>query len=179
MKTYHIVIPRPDLCDVDLAPPPPTGDPVLDAWTERTSALVERFNDVRGGSASADPGMAAWVVHATSDVLYERLGADASFDKLDPAALMGTVVRTLPAGVGTFAEVLRDFYAWLTAAGEIEAARGRYLSCYFETLLELHGSGPNGILPSRASRRATATLARRIAEARIRSEQRVARKPAA
>jgi hypothetical protein len=111
--------------------------------------------------------------------LYERLGADASFDKLDPGALMGTVVRTLPAAVATFAEVLHDFYVWLNTAAEIEATRGRYLACYFETLLELHGAGPNGMLPTRASRRATATLARRITEARMRTEERAARKPAA
>ena len=33
-------------------------------------------------------------------------------------------------------------------------------------------SGPNGIVPTRASRRATATLAHRITEARLRSEER-------
>jgi hypothetical protein len=35
------------------------------------------------------------------------------------------------------------------------------------------------MLPTRASRRATATLARRITEARMRTEERAARKPAA
>jgi len=179
MKTYHIVIPRPDLGDVDLVPPLPTGDAALDAWTDRTTALIDRFNDARHGSCDIDAGMVALVLHVTSDVLYERLGAQVSFDKLDPAALMGIVVRTLPAAVGTFAEVLRDFYGWLTKAGEIDAGRGHYLACYFETLLELHGAGPIGIQPTRASRRATATLARRIAEARIRNEQRATRKPAA
>jgi hypothetical protein len=126
-----------------------------------------------------DLALASMAVHSASDFVFERLGDDAAFDKLDPGAFMAVIVRSSPAHAGYFAAVLRDFYAFLIGIGEVDKARGQYLACYFETLVELHGSGPTGILPTRASRRATATLARRITEARLRSEDRARKKSAA
>jgi len=132
---------------------------------------------------------ACMVVYATAEFLLERQGGDTAqqppqwiergFDQLDPAAFVAVVVRALPEHVGSFAAVLRDFYVWLVATSQIDNRRGQFLACYFDTLIELHGSGPTGILPTRASRRATATLAHRITEARLRSEERARKKTAA
>jgi hypothetical protein len=151
--------------------------------------LIEGFTGCLDETNAYDRLKASMVVNATAEFLIERLGENASqqsppwiegsFDKLDPAAFIAVVVRSLPDHVGLFSEVLRDFYVWLVAAGEIDSQRGQYLACYFDTLIELHGSGPTGILPTRASRRATATLARRITEARLRSEERARKKTAA
>jgi hypothetical protein len=149
--------------------------------------LIEGFAaSLDATNAAYDRLKACMVVYATSEFLLERLTEDPAqqapqwveraFDKLDPAAFVAVVVRSLPDHVGLFSEVLRDFYVWLVATGEIDNRRGQFLACYFDTLIELHGAGPTGILPTRASRRATATLARRITEARLRSEERAARK---
>lgn len=139
---------------------------------ERTCRLAEDFADRDAGDVSYDPTTAALVIVITMEFIRERLGADATFEQLDPAALVAQLVRFAPSLIGDYAEVLRDFYTWLKATEQIDATRAQYLACYFDTLLELHGSGPTGILPTRASRRATATLARRITEARIRNDQR-------
>jgi hypothetical protein len=151
--------------------------------------LIEGFTGCLDETNPYDRLKAAMVVHATAEFLIERVGqnvalqspqwVEGAFDKLDPAAFVAVVVRSLPDHVGLFAEVLRDFYVWLVAAGEVDNRRGQFLACYFDTLIELHGSGPTGILPTRASRRATATLAHRITEARLRSEERAARKKTA
>lgn len=150
--------------------------------------LIEGFTGCLDETNAYDRLKAAMVVHATAEFLIERRDnvalqapewIEGAFDTLDPAAFIAVVVRSLPQHVGLFAEVLRDFYVWLVAAGEIDNRRGQFLACYFDTLIELHGSGPTGILPTRASRRATATLARRITEARLRSQERAANKKTA
>jgi hypothetical protein len=167
MTTYHLKI--------SLQAPSPTQQ----AWLDRTSALAEGFLAQVAGIDAIDLALGSMAVHSAADFLFERLGEEAAFDKLDPGAFMATVVRSSPAHVSYFAEVLRDFYAFLIGTGEIEKTRGQYLACYFETLVELHGRGAAAILPTRASRRATATLARRITEARLRSEERAASKKTA
>ena len=141
--------------------------------------LIECFAAATDDVAVYDRIMVSMILHTTADFLFERLGKDASFDKLDPAAFVAVIVRAAPIQVGSFAEVLRDFYGYLTTTLDHDPKRALYLACYFDTLLELHGVGPNGIVPTRASRRATATLARRITEARIRSEERARKKSAA
>lgn len=188
MKTHHPLIVRPGIYHLKLNPL--DGGASQRAWLDRTCFVVEGFTKSLDEADDAyDRVMASMVVHATADFLYERLGEEAEaqppewiesgFGKLDPAAFVAVIVRSLPSHVGLFSEVLRDFYVWLVAAGEIDGGRGQYLACYFDTLLELHGSGPTGILPTRASRRATATLARRITEARLRSQERARKRTAA
>lgn len=168
MTTYHLRIST-------LAP-----NPAEQPWLDRTAALTERFLELVDGAADAiDLALGSMAVHSAADFVFERLGEEAAFDKLDPGAFMAAIVRSSPAHACYFAAVLRDFYAFLVGIGEIDKARGQYLACYFETIVELHGSGPTGILPTRASRRATATLARRITEARLRSEDRTRKKSAA
>lgn len=167
----------------------PDGGASQYAWLRRACSLTERFAMIVVEPGPYDRMMATMVLYSTADFLFGRLGEEAArqpaawiesaFEKLDPAAFIAMIVRSVPGEVGAFAEVLRDFYAFLVGAGEIDRARGQYLACYFDTLLELHGAGPTGILPTRASRRATATLARRITEARLRSEERANKKSAA
>lgn len=167
MTTYHLRISTRALT------------PAQQAWLDRTSELTERFLALVEGGDAIDLALGSMAVHSAADFVFERLGSEASFDKLDPGAFMATVVRSSPAHTAYFAEVLRDFYAFLVGTSEIDKARGQYLACYFETLVELHGSGATAILPTRASRRATATLARRITEARLRSEERTSGKKTA
>lgn len=179
MKTHRARAEQPGIHPLRLGAS--NADAAERAWLERTRQLAEGFtaaSDARAPSSDAR-ALRSRVVRTTAGFLYERLGAEASFDKLDPAALIAVIVRTSPGHVGAFAEVLRDFYAWLVARAAIDGKRGQYLACYFDTLLELHGSGPAGIPPTRASRRATAILARRIAEARLCCEAREPKKPAA
>jgi hypothetical protein len=167
MTTYHLRISTLE------------STPAQQAWLDHTTALVERFLALVDGGDAIDLALGSMAVHSAADFVFERLGEEAAFDKLDPGAFMAVIVRSSPAHAGYFAAVLRDFYAFLVGTGEIDKALGQYLACYFETLVELHGSGPTGILPTRASRRATATLARRITEARLRSEDRTRKKSAA
>jgi len=174
MKTHHDALELPGLYHVRLASSADLTGQI--EWVEHTCMLVEGFASADDGTPVYDRVMASMVVHTTADFLFERLGHDSSFEKLDPAALIGLLVRTLPSHIGAFAEVLRDFYEYLKTTGELDAQRCQYLACYFDTLLELHGAGANGLLPTRASRRATATLARRITEARMRSAERALRK---
>jgi hypothetical protein len=167
MTTYHVRISTQE--------PSPTQK----AWLDRTTLLAEHFLALVEGGDAIDLALGSMAVHSAADFVFDRLGDEAAFDKLDPGAFMAAIVRSSPAHAGYFAAVLRDFYAFLIGMGEIEKARGQYLACYFETLVELHGSGPTGVLPTRASRRATATLARRITEARLCSEDRTGKKSAA
>ncbi len=167
MTTYHLKIST------------QVSSPAQQGWLDRTAVLVESFLALVEGADAIDLALGSMAVHSAADFLFERLGGQAAFDKLDPGAFMATIVRSSPAHTSYFSEVLRDFYAFLIGVGEIDKARGQYLACYFETLVELHGSGSTGILPTRASRRATATLARRITEARLRSEDRARKKSAA
>jgi len=110
------------------------------AWMERACELVDGFVDARQGHEGHEryDGMTIWLVlHSTADFLFDRLRGDACFERLDPGALIALIARVFPQDVRTVATVLCDFYRWLTESREITPARGRYLACYFETLLEL------------------------------------------
>lgn len=167
MKTHPNLLDRPGIYHVMLRAA--DGSPEQNAWLDLTCTRVEAFIHAREISSLALP-VVSMSVHATADFLFARFGGDADFALLDPAALIATMVREAPELVSEIAGTLAMFYEWLLEVGEIEAPRGRYLACYFVTLLELHGVGHARVQPTRASRRATATLARRIAEARVRTD---------
>jgi hypothetical protein len=160
MKTHHVALEREGIYHLRLEA---RLSPEHEAWLDRTCLLIERFVTACALSELARP-VASLTLHAASETLFERLGPSADFGKLDPGAFMAQLARSVPHLVGHAAGVLATFYDWLGTTGELDPRRARYLSCYFATLLELHGQS---VLPERTLRRATATLARHIAEARI------------
>jgi hypothetical protein len=164
MKTHHAALEREGLYHLRLEA---RLSPEHEAWLDRTCRLTARFVTDCALSELARP-VASLTLHAAAEALFERHGANADFGKLDPGAFMAQLARSVPHLVGHAAGLLAAFYDWLAAIGELDAHRARYLSCYFATLLELHGKS---VLPERTLRRATATLARHIAEARMCAEK--------
>jgi hypothetical protein len=165
MKTHHAALEREGLYHLRLEA---RLSPEHEIWLDRTCKLIERFVTDCALSELSRP-VASLALHAAGDMLFERHGLNADFGKLDPGAFMAQLARSVPHLVGHAAGLLSAFYEWLGTAEELEPRRARYLACYFATLLELHG---HSVLPERALRRATATLARHIAEARLCCERR-------
>ena len=108
-------------------------------WVALTAEAIEAF--VRASRFNAaQRAQAEFAIRFAADFVLCRHTEDAQFEMLAPGALASVWVRELPEFVAAGYAALRGFYRFLAESGRIERKRGLYLSCYFQTLQELHGA---------------------------------------
>jgi hypothetical protein len=108
-------------------------------WCAITAEATAAF--VRASRFSAEErAQVEFAIRFAADFVLCRHTEDVQFEKLVPGALASVWVRELPEFVAAGYAALRGFYLFLAESGRIERKRGLYLSCYFQTLQELHGA---------------------------------------